>query len=237
MRDLAVDRRLPSPQQPAGTNLFPLIEHIVVLMNKNHTFDNYFGMLRRGDGFTLDADGQPVNAHLGDLTQDALMDIGAVGGRSLEPNAGIATLRRPIPGVGSQIVCRTFATLFVASPCSSHATGSRLTCTDESVDAPQGRRTSRIAPFSVAISRQIIWQFTPRPRRRHQRLVFNPGVAGGCRPPTGPARPAAPAPSMNPIFRPSSADTDRASLNLGLLVRPGRCGRCGRQRTGVAALR
>ena len=44
------DRRLPSPTQPAGTDLLPQIEHIVVLMKENHTFDNYFGMLGRGTG-------------------------------------------------------------------------------------------------------------------------------------------------------------------------------------------
>jgi len=57
------DRRLPSPTQPAGTDLLPQIEHIVVLMKENHTFDNYFGMLGRGDGFTLDVHGQPVNSN------------------------------------------------------------------------------------------------------------------------------------------------------------------------------
>jgi len=63
VRDPVVERRLPSPEQPAGTDLLPLIEHIVVLMKENHTFDNYFGMLGRGDGFTLDADGRPVNSN------------------------------------------------------------------------------------------------------------------------------------------------------------------------------
>lgn len=58
-----LDRRLPSPTQPAGTDLLPQIEHIVVLMKENHTFDNYFGMLGRGDGFTLDVHGQPVNSN------------------------------------------------------------------------------------------------------------------------------------------------------------------------------
>jgi len=58
-----LDRRLPSRTQPAGTDLLPQIEHIVVLMKENHTFDNYFGMLGRGDGFTLDVHGQPVNSN------------------------------------------------------------------------------------------------------------------------------------------------------------------------------
>jgi len=32
-------------------------------MKENHSFDNYFGMLGRGDGFTLNADGVPVNSN------------------------------------------------------------------------------------------------------------------------------------------------------------------------------
>jgi len=34
-----------------------------VLMKENHSYDNYFGMLGRGDGFTLGADGLPVNSN------------------------------------------------------------------------------------------------------------------------------------------------------------------------------
>ena len=49
----------PDPSKPEGTDTLPQIEHIVVVMMENHSFDNYFGMLGRGDGFTLDADGQP----------------------------------------------------------------------------------------------------------------------------------------------------------------------------------
>jgi len=39
--------------------MIPEIEHIVVLMLENHSFDNVLGMLGRGDGFTLDAQGNP----------------------------------------------------------------------------------------------------------------------------------------------------------------------------------
>lgn len=53
----------PDPTKPEGTDLLPQIEHIVVLMMENHSFDNYFGMLGRGDGFTLGADGQPTNSN------------------------------------------------------------------------------------------------------------------------------------------------------------------------------
>ncbi|HEY3832812.1 MAG TPA: alkaline phosphatase family protein [Acidimicrobiia bacterium] len=52
------------PSKPAGTDLLPQIEHIIVVMQENHSFDNYFGMLGRGDGFTLDASGKPTNTCL-----------------------------------------------------------------------------------------------------------------------------------------------------------------------------
>jgi phospholipase C len=35
----------------------------VILMKENHSYDNYFGMLERGDGFTLGPDGLPVNSN------------------------------------------------------------------------------------------------------------------------------------------------------------------------------
>src|SRR5215469_6353579 len=49
----------PDPSRPAGKDMLPPIEHIVVLMMENHSFDNYLGMLGRGDGFRLDEDGAP----------------------------------------------------------------------------------------------------------------------------------------------------------------------------------
>ncbi len=56
----------PDPSRPAGTPdpRIP-IEHVVVVMMENHSFDNYFGMLpRRGnpkaDGFGFDAHGRPT---------------------------------------------------------------------------------------------------------------------------------------------------------------------------------
>ena len=54
---------LPSPALAAGTDTLPQIDHIVVLMMENHSFDNYLGMLGRGDGFTLDAQGRPTAAN------------------------------------------------------------------------------------------------------------------------------------------------------------------------------
>jgi phospholipase C len=52
---------LPFPDRPAGTDTMEEIDHFVVLMMENHSFDNYLGMLGRGDGFTLGADGAPTN--------------------------------------------------------------------------------------------------------------------------------------------------------------------------------
>ncbi|HLY82162.1 MAG TPA: alkaline phosphatase family protein [Acidimicrobiales bacterium] len=74
--------RLPFPDRPAGTDCLPEVRHIVVLMMENHSFDNYLGMLGRGDGLPVDehgtvtasnpaSDGVPVvAAHLGSTTQD-----------------------------------------------------------------------------------------------------------------------------------------------------------------------
>jgi phospholipase C len=50
----------PYPRLAAGTDTIPEIEHIVVLMLENHSFDNILGMLGRGDGFTLDPQGNPT---------------------------------------------------------------------------------------------------------------------------------------------------------------------------------
>ena len=48
------------PSLPIGTDTLPGIDHIVILMLENHTFDNLLGMLGRGGGFTLDAQGNPT---------------------------------------------------------------------------------------------------------------------------------------------------------------------------------
>ena len=50
----------PDPTRPAGVDTLPGIEHIVVLMMENHSFDNLFGMLGRGDGFRCDRAGRPT---------------------------------------------------------------------------------------------------------------------------------------------------------------------------------
>ncbi len=52
----------PFPKLPEGADTLPQIEHVVVVMMENHSYDNYLGMLRRGDGFRLDDDGRPAVA-------------------------------------------------------------------------------------------------------------------------------------------------------------------------------
>src|SRR4051812_33975930 len=54
----------PDPTKPEGTDLLPQIEHVVVVMMENHSYDNYLGVLGRGDGFTIGADGRPTNSCL-----------------------------------------------------------------------------------------------------------------------------------------------------------------------------
>ncbi len=60
---------LPDPSRPAGEPTAALpFDHIVMVMQENHSFDNYFGMLpRRGqpaaDGFTFDKAGTPINTN------------------------------------------------------------------------------------------------------------------------------------------------------------------------------
>jgi phospholipase C len=52
----------PDPSLPEGTDTMPQIEHIIVLMMENHSFDNYFGMLDPSVGFQL-SDGVPTAAN------------------------------------------------------------------------------------------------------------------------------------------------------------------------------
>ncbi|HWF53450.1 MAG TPA: alkaline phosphatase family protein [Solirubrobacteraceae bacterium] len=60
---------LPDPSRPAGTpdDTLPF-DHIVIVMQENHSFDSYLGMLPlrgqpKADGFRFDAAGRPVNAN------------------------------------------------------------------------------------------------------------------------------------------------------------------------------
>ncbi|MDQ2726677.1 MAG: hypothetical protein M3Y91_02150 [Actinomycetota bacterium] len=50
----------PSPDCPVGSDTLPEIRHIVVLMMENHSYDNYLGMLERGDGLPRDQAGRPA---------------------------------------------------------------------------------------------------------------------------------------------------------------------------------
>jgi len=58
---------IPFPSLPLGqkTDAFPF-DHIVIVMQENHSFDNYLGMLPvsgqpKADGFTFNAKGEPTN--------------------------------------------------------------------------------------------------------------------------------------------------------------------------------
>ena len=42
---------LPFPELPEGTDTLAQIEHIIILMMENHSYDNYLGTLDRGNGF------------------------------------------------------------------------------------------------------------------------------------------------------------------------------------------
>jgi phospholipase C len=60
----------PFPDRPEGADTLPQIDHILVLMMENHSYDNYLGMLGRGpgeqprgDGFTVGPDGRPTAAN------------------------------------------------------------------------------------------------------------------------------------------------------------------------------
>ncbi|MEY2462553.1 MAG: phospholipase [Acidimicrobiaceae bacterium] len=54
----------PDPSRAEGTDTLPQIEHVIVVMMENHSYDNYLGVLGRGDGFTIGPDGKPTNACL-----------------------------------------------------------------------------------------------------------------------------------------------------------------------------
>jgi phospholipase C len=60
---------LPDPTRAAGqpTDALPF-DHVVIVMQENHSFDSYFGMLPlrgqpKADGFTFDAAGMPINSN------------------------------------------------------------------------------------------------------------------------------------------------------------------------------
>ncbi len=49
----------PNPRAPIGSDQLPQVDHIVVVMLENHSFDNILGTLGRGDGLPRGANGQP----------------------------------------------------------------------------------------------------------------------------------------------------------------------------------
>ncbi|MDA8269557.1 MAG: alkaline phosphatase family protein [Actinomycetota bacterium] len=55
----------PDPRHPVGTDLLPQIDHIVLVVLENHSFDNVLGMLGRGDGLQRDAAGRPTATNPG----------------------------------------------------------------------------------------------------------------------------------------------------------------------------
>ena len=55
----------PDPKRPEGVDTMPEIEHVIIYMQENQSYDSHFGMLGRGDGFTLDASGKPTNSNPG----------------------------------------------------------------------------------------------------------------------------------------------------------------------------
>jgi phospholipase C len=61
-RKLRKPGSLPYPKLPMGTDTIPQIEHIVILMMENHSYDNRLGMLQRcgADGFRIGRNGKPV---------------------------------------------------------------------------------------------------------------------------------------------------------------------------------
>ena len=58
--DLRLPGSLPCPDKPAGTDLLPGIEHIIMIMFENHSYDNIWGTLDRPD-----ADGLPIDKATG----------------------------------------------------------------------------------------------------------------------------------------------------------------------------
>ena len=58
-----VSGTLPNPSLPEGTDTIPQIDHIVIVMMENRSYDTILGVLGRGDGYTLNSKGQPTNTN------------------------------------------------------------------------------------------------------------------------------------------------------------------------------
>ena len=48
---------------PRATDLLPQVEHIIIYMQENHSYDSYFGLFDRGDGYCI-RNGVPTNSNL-----------------------------------------------------------------------------------------------------------------------------------------------------------------------------
>ncbi len=53
----------PNPFRAEGTDLLPQVEHIIIYMQENHSYDSYFGLFDRGDGYCI-RNGVPTNSNL-----------------------------------------------------------------------------------------------------------------------------------------------------------------------------
>jgi phospholipase C len=53
----------PNPLRAEGTDLLPEVEHIIIYMQENHSYDSYFGMFHRGDGYRVH-NGVPTNTNV-----------------------------------------------------------------------------------------------------------------------------------------------------------------------------
>ncbi len=53
----------PNPFRAEGSDLLPQVEHIIIYMQENHSYDSYFGLLHRGDGYCI-RNGVPTNSNL-----------------------------------------------------------------------------------------------------------------------------------------------------------------------------
>ncbi|MEZ5177755.1 MAG: alkaline phosphatase family protein [Acidimicrobiales bacterium] len=53
----------PFPNRPEGIDTIPQLDHIVIYMQENQSFDHYFGTHPRGDGFRLGPDGLPADTN------------------------------------------------------------------------------------------------------------------------------------------------------------------------------
>jgi phospholipase C len=59
-RRAAVAGTRPNPKAPVGSDQLPQVDHIVVVMMENHSFDNLLGTLGRGSGLPVSSAGRPT---------------------------------------------------------------------------------------------------------------------------------------------------------------------------------